>query len=237
MTSHGSRLAASTFSACRSVASSTCGVSSRGRSAKSASPSRTRPGSRWPSSGRACSIHASHISCSGRNGCPAPGSAQSRRSSPASTTSCSGPSRVDSGLPGTARSSNSADVSPSTTASSRRTAPRPSQTPSPAASSRASSCVQPTFSTTSPSVALTTGATHAHSPARLERRSDGQRPPPGQTGHDVREFGEPVAAVGGVRGEPLRDGEAGRLRDHLSGSVTPTTCSAPARASGASPRG
>ena len=179
-------------------------------------------------------------SCSGRNGCPGTGDRpRAGAAGPASTTSCSGLGRrvETADFRARPRSSNSADVSPPLERRRRAggTAPRPSSDPQARLASSSGLVVpsSPTFSTTSPSVgALTTGATHAllRHPARTALR----RPPTtsGQTGHDVREFGEPVAAVGGERGEPLRDGEAGRLRDHLSGSVTPTTCSAPATRTG-----
>ena len=122
-----------------------------------------------------------------------------RAGAAASTTSCSGPSREDSGVPGTARSSNSADVSPSTTASSRRTAPRPPQARSPAASSRASSCVQPTLSTTSPSVALTAARpTRTRHPARNPLRRPATTCKPDRPRRP--RVGQPVATVGGVRG-------------------------------------
>ena len=163
MTSHGSRRAARMFSACRSVARRTdrshpAGGRRTARARRGPARDRgSRPGRAPPRSRRRTS-RAAGGTVAGAGVDPQP------PQQPGEHPSCSGPSSTDSGVPGVAGSSSSADVSPAAKASSSRTAPCPSQTRSPAASSRASSCTQPTLSTTSPWPGLTAGATHEHSP-------------------------------------------------------------------------
>src|SRR5215471_16714769 len=173
MTSHGSRRAARMLPACRSVHSSTCRAAVSGSERNSAIPSRASPGSiRCAGSvtvylASNSSAHASHICASGRNGYARCACVHSRRSSPATTMSCSGSgSTWPSCVPGTHRSISSMYADSLAQAACSRTVPFPSQIRNPAASSRSSPpgnrC--PTLSTSPPPAGPVTGATQEHWP-------------------------------------------------------------------------
>ena len=154
-------------------------------------PARARPGSRHtgPASGRAARTPPPTAGTSApKTGRDArrPGSIQSRRSSAATTVSCSGSGRPRSGVPGRHRSMSRAVASPKSCAARSRTAPFPAQARSPSASRAASACGQPILSTSRPpepsragaprASASRAGATQAVWPPGLERLADRERP-------------------------------------------------------------
>ena len=206
-------------------------------------PARARPGSRHtgplPDRRSDSSAHRRHISSKDGKGCSAPGSIQSRRSSAATTVSCSGPGRPESGVPGRHRSMSRAVASPKSCAARSRTAPFPAQARSPSASRAASACGQPILSTSRPpepsragaprASASRAGATQAVWPPGPERLAHRERPHLDRLPQGGRQRRRQPVAPPLRLGRQPPDSPAAPAVPPRSSSPTSPTCDSPPR--------